>query len=413
MVLRNYILTTPRMPMELAYGESEGSGLFRKEVAYCGAFTKRRDDGEVEFELPVNESLLDHWCKTFEEMRKAGVDVPVPLGHVTDPEARRGTVEKLSKEYNPRRKANALFAYVRFNDPKTAAALKNSNCSLFMPPDFTDGKGNRYERPIRHLALTDYPVIPDLDPFEAAVAASHDRRVIAASYVLSQEENEDMARPANMAEGLTWEAVAQELGIEVPEGQDAEAAVKEAYDAEPAGGGGGAPAPEEEVVPEGEDDELSLLGFEDDTMPEEEEEDDLEMPENRSHGGNRRSTPPEMSFAFDQPTVLPTIVNQVAEARKTKITQLVRDRKLSPAAGKQAIKDFCTSDVVGFALSHEAAGGPQDGFDRFTAACSLNTPLAAIGEKSGPQDSPQQGKSPIEIDAENRAAKAIAQRQRR
>jgi hypothetical protein len=148
--------------------------VYRKELVYPGNFTKKDPNTqEVEFTLPVDERLMDHWAATFQKMAKNEVEVPLPIEHTTDPEKRRGTVIDLKKEYNPERGTNSLYAYVKFRDAQTAASLaKTTQVSLFSPPNFSDGKGNSYVRPITHVALTDYPLVPGLSRFAKAVAAS-------------------------------------------------------------------------------------------------------------------------------------------------------------------------------------------------------------------------------------------------
>lgn len=399
--LPDFILNAPVGAMELAIGEPKQGTLYRKELAYPGHFVKTKDDGEVEFELPVSEPLIDHWVNTFNAMKQNGVDVPVPIGHTTGPDKRVGTVEKLAKEWNPKRNANALYSYIRFSDADKANQYRNSNVSLFMPPGFTDGRQNKYQRPIRHVAITDYPVIPDLGPFEKAIAAS---------YVLS------MAEESN---SMTWLDVAQTLGVNVPEGADDEAAqqaVVEAWESE----GGGEPDGDEAGMagndPGLDDPDLSEdtsgiddtdgLGFEDDEfggLGPDDLDPDEDMPQNRGKG--RRTSPPEMGFS-NPPVILPTIVNQVAEARKTKIQTLVSARKISPAAGKELVKRFCGQQTVSVALSHEAQGGAPDGFDAVIAACSMNTAYPAPQERTMHQTRAEAEKSPVVADAERRAANA-------
>ena len=61
----------------------------------------------------------------------------------------------------------ALYGCVRFRD---GFDPDDSQVSIHVPPQFTDGLGRTYVRPIRHVAITDYPVIPGLGRFEALAA---------------------------------------------------------------------------------------------------------------------------------------------------------------------------------------------------------------------------------------------------
>ncbi len=65
---------------------------------------------------------------------------------------------------------DALFGFVEFNDAKTAEQNKHNNVSIFAPSESKDGKGNTYVDAIRHVALTDYPVIPGLGKFDLVLS---------------------------------------------------------------------------------------------------------------------------------------------------------------------------------------------------------------------------------------------------
>jgi len=379
-----YTVPAPRGSFELA---KKGDPLvYRKELAYPGRFTKvNPETKKEEFELPVTDTLLDHWVNTFSEMNKNGVDVPVPIGHTTDPEARRGTVVDLKKEYNPARKCNALYAYVKFRDEQTANDLRNSNVSLFMPPEFTDGKKRRYIRPIRHVAITDYPVIPGLDSFKP-VAASF--------YELSLSEDDAKMTIAELAE---------KMGVAVPDGADDDAAAQailEAWDAseesgddeEPAVYDGSGEAPVED------DEDMSALGddFADDDSGDE------PPPRKRRDEEEDEETPPAMSFSMP-----PTLVRQVVRARRLEIDNLVQTRRISkPVADKLKTK-YASDEAISVALSHEFSGSAGDGFDDLMATLALNAPVAASGEQTGRQTVPRAGaKNSLLEDAKQRAARA-------
>lgn len=344
MTPRNIILRCPRgKPFELSKGDDPL--VYRKEVAYPGRFVKPNDNGGVEFELPIDETLIDHYVATFSRMKANGIDVPVPVGHTTDPEKRRGTVINMTKEPDPDH-GIGLFAYVKFRDEAAAKQFKDSQVSLFQPPQMVDGKGNKYTRPITHVAITDYPVVPDLGPFQP----------IAASFELSLDvelENTSM----------TFAELATELGVEVPEGagdDEIAQAIIAAWNTEetPAGeeppaDAGGEPAP--------------------------------------------LSDPPAIPVAA-------SLVRQVAKARKTELDQLCRDKKISPAVRDQLVKKYTTEQHMTVSLSRETAGEASDDFDDLVAALSLNEPMFSTGERTGAQHHKNQGKSPVVADAEKRAA---------
>ncbi len=127
---------------------------YRKELIHAGTFVK---DGQ---EFRVDGAALRHWKRTFDAMRRRGVEVPVPVEHTRDPERRRGTVVEMELGTNLRGEP-ALFGVFEFRDGEAPL----SSVSIYAPPSFTDGLGTRYVRPITHVALTDYPVVPGLDPW--------------------------------------------------------------------------------------------------------------------------------------------------------------------------------------------------------------------------------------------------------
>jgi hypothetical protein len=135
--------------------------LYRKELIYVGSFRTPH------MSFDVDDRLLHHWVCTFDAMSAGGIEVPVPVEHSTDPEARRGTLVRLELSRNDRG-LTALYGWLRFRgdyDPGDAQV------SIYVPLEVTDGLGRKYFRPIRHVALTDYPVIPGLGRFEAIAAS--------------------------------------------------------------------------------------------------------------------------------------------------------------------------------------------------------------------------------------------------
>lgn len=159
-----YLPAEDLSPWQLA-SHGDGKPSFVKELIYAGKF--RMGNG-TEFE--VDKPLLQHWASTFVAMDQNGLQVPLPVEHTEDPEKNRGRVTGLYVENNSRG-VPALFGKIQFRDKQAAELAKTSQVSIFSPPEFIDGKGNRYVRPIKHVALTDYPVIPALQGFESIAAS--------------------------------------------------------------------------------------------------------------------------------------------------------------------------------------------------------------------------------------------------
>ncbi len=166
MKLYNIAYSSPKDTNDWALaGVQDGQPMYVKELIYVGKF---RQSNGVEF--TVDEQLLSHWNDTTEKMLANGVSIPLPVNHTEDPEATRGHLVGTFVAKNLRG-LPALFMKAKFRDEEAAKLAKTAQVSIFSPPEFVDGKGVRYVRPIRHVALTDYPVIPSLQGFESIAAS--------------------------------------------------------------------------------------------------------------------------------------------------------------------------------------------------------------------------------------------------
>ena len=157
-------MTTPNLILQLqtfpAVGMSTGGTgspsltRYRKEIVKVGKYVKASADQAFE----VTSALLDHWISTFQRWVKNGNRVPVPLGHeaATVPEKNVGWVHKLYRE------ADTLIAEMELLDPALALTTDVSIC---VPNEVIDGKGEKYSRPITHVALCVDPVVPGLGKF--------------------------------------------------------------------------------------------------------------------------------------------------------------------------------------------------------------------------------------------------------
>jgi len=140
---------SPFVPISAA---SDKGRTFRKEIIRKGTYYKASQDMRFE----VDDAALDNWEAMFALMEKNGVRVPAPVTHTDDPEANRGWWSSIYRE------GDSLYGHVELSDPELA---KTCDVSLYSPAEFIDGKGNKYVRPIVHIALVTNPVIPGLEPF--------------------------------------------------------------------------------------------------------------------------------------------------------------------------------------------------------------------------------------------------------
>jgi len=152
-------------PAELKDGLS-----YWKELARTGAFIAHGKTFEI------TEHMLSHWVQEYDRMIQAGHSVPVPVEHTTDPEKNRGTISHLEVRPNGRDGAS-LWGVVTFADADAAKLAKTAQVSVFSPAEFIDGEGRKFVRPLRHVALTDYPVIPGLEPFSIVASLVGDTKM--------------------------------------------------------------------------------------------------------------------------------------------------------------------------------------------------------------------------------------------
>lgn len=215
--------------MELAYAYEVPGGqdfkptgkvgdrrVYRKQLVYEGDFVKRLK-GHPPQPVHVTVADLDHWYETGQLMLSDGVDIPMPLEHTEDPDKNRGLVVGYERGVNEDGK-QALYGLHVFDDEKLALS---SNVSIYVPPEWEHSQ-RTYKRPIKHVALTNYSVIPKLGRFEA-VALS-----------LADPEPELGPQPRLKEDGMSLSTLAKAMGVEVPDGakdDDIEKAIGSAFQA--------------------------------------------------------------------------------------------------------------------------------------------------------------------------------------
>jgi len=159
------ILLSPETPLAMAGSAREEGGQpvrrFTKQLIRKGSYHKAADG--ISFE--VTDKALDHWAATFSAMKENGVKVPIPSGHSVDPEDNRGWLVDMYRE------GDALVGVLDLVGEHGIEMAGTSDVSIYAPGQWTDGHGNTYTRPIRHVALCTDPVIPGLSGF-VAVSAS-------------------------------------------------------------------------------------------------------------------------------------------------------------------------------------------------------------------------------------------------
>jgi hypothetical protein len=188
--------------------------IWRKQLIYAGSFVKNVGKKD-EQRFTITEEQLKHWNETGEKMLSAGVEIPLPIEHTTNPEARRGEIRGYEIALDKKGR-KSLYGLVKFRDAEAEKLALTANVSIYAPLESSDGNGNKYSFPIQHVALTDYPVIPGLEKFEA----------IAASMIVPETVN---PKPENKK--MNFAELAKAIGVEYPEGSDDMAIAKAIVDA--------------------------------------------------------------------------------------------------------------------------------------------------------------------------------------
>lgn len=305
---------------------------WRKQLIYTGSFIKKVGDKEEPFQ--VTENTLVHWKNTFDRMNVNGVQVPVPEEHSELPSKRRGTLVGLELSTNDKG-LPALFGIVEFNDEESERQFKNSNVSVYVPDKpFYDGFGNEYIRPIKHVALTDYPVINGLGNF---------------SLVASFSDSEQT--PEKKVVTMDVKTLATKLGLD-PESPDVEKLVSDAIDA--------------------------MI---------EEIKKTKEKPAVPDSGASTTTPAPAASASTGTPAkISPVMLSMVKDSRETKIDALLQGNQITSNVAK-FLKDTYLSETalqgVGLALSNGVEA--NDGFDNAIKSHSMNEKRVNTTAKTGAQ----------------------------
>lgn len=134
---------------------------FRKEVARVGTYTHPTD----KWTLRLTPERLRSWADAFGKMRKAGVEVPLCDDHIVSADTARGWVIGFDVE------GDKGMATVEAIGEDAIRAVARNGASVYVDPEFVDGRGDRYAEAITHIALTPTPVIPGMGDF-VLIAAS-------------------------------------------------------------------------------------------------------------------------------------------------------------------------------------------------------------------------------------------------
>jgi hypothetical protein len=419
----------PAMILSLSAGDSDSAPTFDpltfwKEAAHAGTFHKGYQ------RIEITPRHLSHWERSYREMRQLGLSVPVPVEHTRDPERRRGEVVDMALRTNSRG-LPALYAKVKFRDAE-AAKLSGSGVSVYVPREVQTGAGRTFKSPVEHLAITDYPVIPDLEPFSQALSLSFADEDVSLEFPPSKDEGS--GKPPTTGQPpqqggqpeVTLQSIAQALGIppgttdekqllaaimqavtamraqqrpmtpQQPQMMPQRPPMPPAYGARPPMAMALAQIPQEALMAMSKKQfkklskELSRVPTRDDSGRDLTDDTDLD---DAGLGG-----------LGDRPVALSgTVLGAVKTGRKTVVDGLFARGLVTAHARKQLEADYV--DGQGVAFSHQY----DDGFDRVVKLLEGNGRVLNAG-KTGPQGGVALSKggpeesNPLLADAERRAA---------
>tara|TARA_B100000749_G_scaffold269534_1_gene248424 strand:+ start:3391 stop:4572 length:1182 start_codon:yes stop_codon:yes gene_type:complete len=296
---------------------------YEKEIMYPGNFTKE------DFSFSTDKATVDHWAGKVKEFNDAEIEIPITSEHSEAPEARLGSIVGASVKKDSRGR-DGLFVKMKFVDKESAKIGLKNQVSLYSPAKYKDSRKVEHVYPIRHVAVTSYPVVTKLDGYTP----------IAASFSKPQIEDVTMVKILELADGI---------GLKLSEKTSEDAASKAILD---------------EV--KGLKDRVTSL------EAVKAELDTLEL----SFKGYKAANPPK---AAEIP-VSDAMLKIVEENRELKLSQLVQHSNISPVVKQKMLENFCTKDGISLVLSQNH----NDGFDTFIDIMAENN-IVELGGKTGPQ----------------------------
>lgn len=117
------------------------------------------------WKLEVTPERIDGWVAAFGKMRANGVRVEVPVDHSFKADDNRGFVVDAYRE------GDRLMMVHELIGQDAIALAGRADVSVWIEPNFKDGKGVQYGEAIIHSSLVQKPVVPGLGAFVPMAAS--------------------------------------------------------------------------------------------------------------------------------------------------------------------------------------------------------------------------------------------------
>lgn len=151
--------------------------VYEKELLPVGKLTKWIDGEKKVMDADISRSFIDNVVTQFDRFQKANIRVPLFKTHKEDPDNKRGQVRSLYVKPNSRG-VDSLFSKIEFDNQAAADVGKRNEVSVLIPPKFRDSNDNRYQWPLRHVAITSTPVLSGLDDWNGPVVLAYENEYI-------------------------------------------------------------------------------------------------------------------------------------------------------------------------------------------------------------------------------------------
>lgn len=155
------------------------------------------------WELNVTIEKLQEWQKNFVKMQQNGVDVEVPVDHSLSASDNLGYIKEMFI------KGNVLYGIIEVKGKNAIDIIRrNRNVSIWVQPNFKDGKGVEYGEVIKHASVVQQPVVPGQNDFVPIAASGQEIETLyLGSHVMTKEQIDKLRKLLSLGKEITDEQI--------------------------------------------------------------------------------------------------------------------------------------------------------------------------------------------------------------